>query len=42
MPEQQLLATLDPAIDLANISTGARSTGAGLFAEGATRGLQEL
>lgn len=41
MPEQQLLATLDPAIDISNISNLAARTGAGLFAEGATRGLQE-
>lgn len=42
MPEQQLLSTLDPAINLANISNLGARTGAGLFAEGATRGLQEL
>jgi len=41
-PEQQLLGTLTPASDLANIASGGREYGAGLFSSAGIGGLGDL
>jgi hypothetical protein len=41
-PEQQLLATLPPGTDLANIRTTAAMEGAGLFGQAGISGLEDL